>query len=163
MHWLAIVSSFAVAATVATGAAATSRHKAAAEVEATDRQFNRALEQSDVAALRELIADTYLFTDPAGRLSDKQNVIEGFASRRIRIKSQTTRDVRIEVYADAAVETGVLTSVAIRDGRNTSGTFRFTRVWVKLGGHWRTVAFQETAPQTEAPPTRRVPGPHWRL
>ena len=149
--WLAIFSSLAIAAAAPVAAVAANQHEAA-EVEAADRQFNRALERSDIATLSGLIADEYLFTDPTARLSSKRDVIEGFASGRIRIKSQTTRDVRIDVYGDAAVETGMLTSVALRDGRTAGGTFRFTRVWVKQGGHWRTVAFQETTPQTARAP-----------
>ena len=151
LHWLTVLSSIAIAASVPVSAAAASK-QSATEVETADRQFNRALERSDVAVLSELIADQYVFTDPTGRLSHKQDVIEGFNSGRIRIKSQTTQDVRIDVYGDVAVETGMLTSVAMRDGHNTSGTFRFTRVWVKQEGRWRTVAFQETSPQLAPTP-----------
>ena len=93
-----------------------------------------------------MIADTYVFTDPTGRVSNKDQVIEGFESGRIKIQSQTTRDIRITLFGNTAIETGLLTSVAKRDGRNSGGTFRFTRVWVNSAGRWRTVAFQETAP-----------------
>ena len=119
----------------------------AAEVEQADQAFNRALERFDVNALRELIDDHYVFTDPTGRVSTKQDVIEGFETGRIKIQSQRTQDVHVQVYGDAAVETGMLTSVAVRDGKNSGGTFRFTRVWVKRNGRWQTVAFQETAPR----------------
>lgn len=139
-----------IAAPVAgcTTANVNSQH-AAAEVANADWQYNRALERSDLSALRDLLVDTYVFTDPTGRVSEKEDVIKGFASGRIRIQSQTTRNVRIDVFGDAAVETGFLTSDAIRDGRNSGGTFRFTRLWVKRNGRWRTAAFQETAPQTQ--------------
>ena len=36
-------------------------------------------------------------------------------------------------------------AIAVRDGRNSGGTFRFTRVWVKQAGRWVTAAIQETA------------------
>lgn len=121
---------------------------AAAEVANADRQYNRALERSDLNALRDLLADTYVFTDPTGRVSGKEDVIKGFETGRIRIKSQTTHDVRIDVFRSAAVETGLLISDAVRDGRNSGGTFRFTRLWIKQKGRWRTAAFQETDPQT---------------
>lgn len=121
--------------------------RAAADVALADQQYNRALEQADVATLREMIADRYVFTDPTGRVSGRDEVIRGVASGRIRISSQTTRNVHVSVFGDAAVETGLLTSVAVRDGRSSGGTFRFTRVWVKQGGRWRTAAIQETAQQ----------------
>lgn len=117
-HLLAVVSSFIIA-TAATAAAESERK--AIEVANADAQFNRALEAADINALRELITDTYVFTDPTGRISTKHDVIEGIASGHIRIRSQSTRDVKIDLYNTAAVETGVLTSVAVRDGRNTGG------------------------------------------
>lgn len=123
------------------------RNRAVEDVEVADQRYNRALERSDFATLRDMIADSYVFTDPAGRVSGRDEVIGGITSGRIRITSQTTQDVRINVFGDAAVETGLLTSVAVRDGRNSGGTFRFTRVWVKRAGRWRTVAIQETAPK----------------
>jgi len=145
-HWGAILFCVAIATTIPTAALAT-HHDAAAEIAIADKQYNDALEQSDVRALRELIADSYVFTDPNGRVSGRAEVIDGISSGRIRIRSQLTSDVRINVFGDAAIETGLLTSVAIRDGRNSGGTFRFTRVWVKRAGRWRTAAIQETAPQ----------------
>ena len=138
---------FAVIAASVGGCATidTYTQRTAAEVANADWQYNRALERADLGALRDLLADTYVFTDPTGRVSGKDDVIKGFAAGRIHIKRQTTQNVRIDVFGAASVETGVLTSDAIRDGRNSGGTFRFTRFWVKQNGRWRTAAFQETA------------------
>lgn len=130
-------------------APAIGRDRAAAAVELADQHYNRALERADVATLRAMIDDNYVFTDPAGRVSNRDQVIEGIASGHIVITSQITRDARISVFGDAAVETGILTSVAMRDGRNSGGTFRFTRVWVKRAGRWITAAFQETGLASE--------------
>jgi ketosteroid isomerase-like protein len=128
-------------------APASAADRAAADVELADQRYNQALEQADVPTLREMIAKGYVFTDPTGRVSGRDEVIGGIASGRIRITSQRTRDVQIRVFGNAAVEAGLLTSVAVRDGRNSGGTFRFTRMWVKQAGRWRTAAIQETKPQ----------------
>ena len=128
-------------------APALAHDRAAADVELADEQYNHALERADIATLRAMIADGYVFTDPNGRVAGRDEVIGGVANGRIRITSQTTQNVQIRVFGDVAVETGLLTSVAVRDGRNSGGTFRFTRVWVKQGGRWKTAAIQETAPQ----------------
>jgi ketosteroid isomerase-like protein len=147
-----IALSAGVLVLMASATPAVGGNRASAEVQSADQQYNRALERSDTAALRDLIADTYVFTDPTGRVSGRGDVIGGIASKRIRIQSQSTRDVRIEIFGDAAIETGLLTSVAVRDGRNSGGTFRFTRVWVKQAGRWRTAAMQETASRDQLPP-----------
>jgi ketosteroid isomerase-like protein len=129
------------------GAPALAADRAAADVALADQRLNLALERADIATLRDMIADEYVFTDPTGRVAGRDEVIGGVAWGRIHITSQTTRDVQIRVYGHAAVETGLLTSVAVRDGRNSSGTFRFTRLWVKQAGRWKTAAIQETAPE----------------
>ncbi len=120
---------------------------ATAEVQSAHSEFNAALVEADVTALDRLIADTYVFTDPTGRVSSKQDILKGLSHQAIRIKAQDVRNVTVHVYGNAAVETGVLTSTANRDGKDTSGTFRYTRVWVHQDGRWQTVAFQETKPQ----------------
>ena len=123
-----------------------SQEAAVEAIHAAHSAFNIALQKSDVAALDRLIAATYVFTDPNGRVTDKKGILEGFRRGIIKITSQEVRDVTVHVYGSAAVETGELTSKATREGRDTSGTFRYTRVWVNHNGTWQTVAFQETRP-----------------
>jgi hypothetical protein len=50
----------------------------------------------------------------------------------------------VKVYDNLAVEIGKLVSQASREGKDSGGTFRFTRVWLNRDGRWQTVAFQET-------------------
>ena len=100
--------------------------------------------KADVTAIAKTLADTYSFTDPTGRISTKEDVLNGFKRGAIKIESHDLSDVKVQVYGSVAVETGLLISKAMRDGRNSGGTFRFTRVWVNQNGQWKTVAFQET-------------------
>jgi len=116
---------------------------AASGVEDADREFARALVKADVVAIASTLADTYTFTDPTGRVSTKEDVLKGFKHGSIKIESHDLSELKVQVYGRVAVETGLLTSKAMRDGRNSGGT-RFTRVWLKQNGQWKTVAFQET-------------------
>jgi ketosteroid isomerase-like protein len=116
----------------------------AAMVLSADKERNAAMEKIDLAVLDRTTAETYVFTDPNGRVTAKKELMESFKSGAIKIESQEIRDAKVQLYGDVAVETGELTSKANRDGRDTSGTYRFTRVWAKRGGVWQTVAFQET-------------------
>ena len=116
-------------------------------VERADREFAAAMVKADVRVIENMLAETYTFTDPTGRVSTKKDVLDGFKSGAIRIESHDISDVHVWVYGNAAIATGLLTSKAMRDGRDSGGTFRFTRVWVSRDGKWRTVAFQETRKQ----------------
>src|SRR3954468_4783085 len=96
-------------------------------IEKADRAFAAAMVEPDLLALANSYADDYVFTDPTGRVSHKTELLDSFRQGVIKIRSQEISDVHVSVYGDVAVETGKLVSNATRDGRDSSGTFRFTR------------------------------------
>lgn len=115
-----------------------------AAIEKADQTFADAMVKADLVALANTYADDYVFTDPTGRVSHKAELLDSFRRGVIKIRSQEISDVQVNIYGDVAVETGKLVSQATRDGEDSGGTFRFTRVWVNRNGRWQTVAFQET-------------------
>jgi ketosteroid isomerase-like protein len=115
-----------------------------AMIEKADRVFADAMVKADLIALANTYADDYVFTDPAGRVSHKAELLDSFKRGVIKIRSQEISDVQVNVYGDVAVEVGKVMSQATRNGQDSGGTFRFTRVWVKRNRRWQTVAFQET-------------------
>jgi len=138
---LAVLIAFACAASFA---AHQKDADTAAIIERADRAFAAAMVRGDLQALASTYADDYVFIDPTGRISHKSDLLESFKSGVIKIRSQEIRDVQVRLYDGTAVETGTLVSQATRDGKDSGGTFRFTRVWVNRDGRWQTVAFQET-------------------
>lgn len=120
------------------------RADTAAAIESADKAFADAMVKADLAALASTYADDYVFTDPTGRVSLKAELLDAFRRGVITIRSHEISDVHVNVYGNVAVEIGKLVSQATRDGKDSGGTFRFTRVWVNRNGRWQTVAFQET-------------------
>ncbi len=118
---------------------------AAVAVEQADRDFAQAMVSRDLNVLDETYADTYVFTNPSGRMTTKKELMDSFRNGVIKIESQQISEVQVQVYGNVAVETGKLVSRASWAGRDSNGTFRFTRVWLNAKGRWQTVAFQETA------------------
>jgi ketosteroid isomerase-like protein len=120
------------------------RAETPAMIERADRRFAEAMVKADLTALADTYADDYVFTGPTGRVSHKAELLDSFRHGVIKIRSQEISDVQVTVYGDVAVEIGKLVSQATRDGKDSSGTFRFTRIWVNRNSRWQTVAFQET-------------------
>src|SRR3954447_12681469 len=120
------------------------RSDTSATIESADKTFADAMVNADLVALANTYADDYVFTDPTGRVSHKAELLDSFRRGVIKIRSQEISNVQVNVYGEVAVEIGKLLSQAARDGKDSGGTFRFTRVWVKRDGRWQTVAFQET-------------------
>jgi len=70
----------------------------------------------------------------------KPQVIADFTSGNLRFQSITTDDVKVRVYGNAAVETGLSTMNGQDKGNAVPHDTRFTRVWIKQQGRWRLVA-----------------------
>ena len=119
----------------------------AAAIQKLDKDRTEAIVKGDLDAVDKATGDDYVFTDDTGRVTMKKELMDNLKSGAIKLTSQTTSDVKIHVYGNTAVETGKVTAKGTRDGKDISGTERFTRVWVNRGGTWQTVAFQETKAQ----------------
>src|SRR4029077_9510881 len=105
-----------------------------------DNERIQAQIHADVAALQRIYADDFIGVGPSGTVRTKPQVISDFTSGVLRFQSITTDDVRVRVYGNAAVETGLSTMNGQDKGNAVPHDTRFTRVWVKKQGRWRLVA-----------------------
>jgi len=117
------------------------------EIKALEEERNRAILRGDAAALERMTADDYTFITLRGELRTKSEIVKGFQSGSFKYESREISDLRIRVYGDTAVVTGRSTQKGMENGKNYSGDYRFTRVYVKQNGEWLTVALQATLVQ----------------
>jgi len=115
------------------------------EINALEEERNRAILSGDAAALDRMTADDYTFITLRGELRSKAEIVKGFRSGSFKYESRSISDLNIRVYGDAAVVTGRSTQKGTENGKDYSGDYWFTRVYVKQGGRWVTVALQTTA------------------
>ena len=95
---------------------------------------------ADGPALDRLYAADFLGVGPSGTVRTKAQVIADFTSGELKFQTISTDEVRVRVHGGAAVETGLSTMTGQDKGMSVPRDTRFTRVWVKQGGHWRLVA-----------------------
>ena len=110
------------------------------EIKKVDRDRIQAQVNADAVALDRIYADDFIGIGPSGTLRTKKEVLSDFASGSLKFQSITTDDVRIRVYDNAAVETGLSTMKGQDAEKVVPEENRFTRVWIKQGGRWRLVA-----------------------
>ena len=91
-----------------------------------------------------MTADDYTFITLRGELRTKSDIVKGFQSGSFRYQSRQISDLNIRVYGNSAVVTGRSTQQGSENGKDYSGDYRFTRVYVKQNGRWLTVALQAT-------------------
>jgi ketosteroid isomerase-like protein len=145
MPWAIIVATTFIALTVFAGDVTARNHAAVeAEVSKALADVRRASLDADIDALERLLADDFTFIDASGQLVRKHEVIDAFLKKVAVIQSWTYDRVSIRVYETFAVATGISELQQRAMNKDTSGRFRFTRVFVKEGGQWRSVAMQAT-------------------
>jgi ketosteroid isomerase-like protein len=117
----------------------------AEEIRALEKAFDEAIVRRDVSALDQLTSDDFTFTGPGGQVLTKAEVLKGFStSATFKYEYRQTDELKIRVYGDAAVVTGRFVQTTQENGKDYSGAYRFTRVYVRQNEHWLSVTLQTT-------------------
>ena len=109
-----------------------------------EQDRTQAAVKGDTTFLEQNTADDYTFINPWGTLRTKAQLLEDFKAGQIKFQSNDLDELHARVYGDTAVVTGRSTQKGQTYGHDTSGQYRFTRVYVKQNGRWQSVAFQST-------------------
>ncbi len=128
----------------ASGFASSAVDKSKEEIRALETARNEAIVHGDAAALERMTSDDYTFITLRGELRTKAEIVKGFSTGAFKYASREISDLNIRVYGDAAVVTGRSTQKGTENGKDYSGDYRFTRVYVRQDGRWLTVALQTT-------------------
>ncbi len=103
-----------------------------------------AVVKGDIATLDKQTADDYVLISMNGRMTDKSQMLDGFKTGQSKLTSNDLSDLKVRVYGDAAVVTGKADVKGTLGGQDATGQILFTRVYVKKGGRWQSVSFQQT-------------------
>jgi hypothetical protein len=96
----------------------------------------------DVRVYDDVIAADFSGQWADGTRSGKRETIASLASGQDVYEAVALGPLDVRIYGIAAVVTGTFTEKSTLSGRDGSGLYRFTDVWVKRHGRWQVVAFQ---------------------
>jgi uncharacterized protein (TIGR02246 family) len=134
-------SSTAVTAAAAAASPAENVEQALIKLE---REWAEALVKADVAALDRVMADDWSMTNWDGRTQTKAQSIAEIKSGANKFEVVSVGDIKVRVFGDAAVVTLAQTEKSQERGKDSSGRYLFTDVWVKRDGRWQAVATHGT-------------------
>ena len=100
--------------------------------------------KADTSAMGSSMTDDYSMVTPTGAVQDKTAVLDSFKSGERKIENIQLEDTKVRVYGNSAVVTGTSNIKGTYKGQDISGKYRYTRVYVKQNGKWKTAAFQQT-------------------
>jgi ketosteroid isomerase-like protein len=71
---------------------------------------------------------------------DKTRIIADLKSGDLKFESSKLEDMKVHVYGNAAIVTYATTDKGAYKGKDISGRYRWTDVFIKRGGNWQLVA-----------------------
>ena len=105
-----------------------------------ERLWNDAQVHRDSRALQALIADRFVNTEYDGEVSDRDKFLADIKNPEFKPSLLNIRDVKVNLYRDTAVVTGIYQTKGIYSGRGYEHTGRFTDTWIFENGRWLCVA-----------------------
>jgi ketosteroid isomerase-like protein len=115
-----------------------------AAIEQLERDRQDAFIRGDIDALDHDTARDSTTINGVGKLSTKPQMMENLRQGKTKVLSVKLDNLKARIYGDTAVLTGEYRDVNVRDGVQRETHALFTRVFVKNGGQWQAVAYQQT-------------------
>jgi ketosteroid isomerase-like protein len=110
------------------------------EVLAIERDIMSAIRGKDVATLAPLLADDFIYRTHFGAEADKAAFLESVASFPVEILSLRGEELKVNVYGDTAVLTGVqIAEARPPEGETEESAVAFTDVFLRRNGQWLMV------------------------
>ena len=110
-----------------------------------ENEWGTAYKTGDVATLDKIQADDFLLVDPSGKLSTKADDLRDVKSGTSKWSDVKMEDLKVRVYGKTAIASGVLTIKGTYAGKDVTGKYRFTDVFVKKKDNWKAVSGHVTA------------------
>ena len=135
-------------ATVPVGNGKSNKSSAEQTLIQMEQDWSQADIQKDAKTLSRILADDWIGIDFEGTLLNKAQALTGIGSNSGSLQSTVLRDVKVRIYGDTAVVTGTDTEKGEYHGKDSSGKYLWTDVFVHRKGRWEAVSSQSTKVST---------------
>ena len=109
-----------------------------------ENEFAEAIVRNDLDGLGRLVADEWIIIDPDGGIVGRARFFEVIKSGALTHQTMESEDLRVCVYGDSAVVTGITRTKGKFMGQEFSTHERATDFFVRLNGQWRCALTQLT-------------------
>jgi ketosteroid isomerase-like protein len=126
---------------------------AAREVFAAIRDWADAVRSGDATALDRIFEDELIVTTADGKTRGKSAEIELLKPRpNVKAVSISNDDVKVRIFGDSALATGLVRMHIRIDERESHTAFRYTTMFVRKDGRWQIVGLHANAPKPRDAP-----------
>ena len=140
---ISAVPQAAIANPFQAGIPRTQKHESRREIDQLEEVWRNALLKSNAAAMDALLADDYMAITPSGTLQTKDQAMASLRSGQTHITTLNISERRVRFYRATALVTSVAEVKGTAGGHDISGSYRYTRVYVRdEKGVWKVVSFE---------------------
>ncbi len=109
-----------------------------------ENEFARAVANNDADALDGILADDWIIVDPDGGIIDKARFLGVIRSGALSHESMESTHLRVRLYGNSAVVTGLTTTKGKFMGQDFASCERATDIFVRQADRWQCVFTQLT-------------------
>lgn len=109
-------------------------------IQELETKLLRAMQESDVATLNNLLSSELIYTTPEGNILSKEEDLAHYTSGLLKIDSLNATEREVFEFDENYIVSGKVEVSGEYSNRPITGTYRFTRVWTKnLLGHYQII------------------------
>lgn len=142
----ALALALAVSAAAVVGQAGMPRgqkHESRHEIDQLEETWREAVMKGNTAAMSNLLADDYMAITASGTLQTKDQTLESLRAGRVHFTTLDISDRKVRFYGTTALVTSVADVQGTTSDGDVSGSYRYTRVYVRdATGAWKVVSFE---------------------
>jgi hypothetical protein len=105
-----------------------------------EKAWTEAVVKRDLAFFDRITADEHTLTAPDGTVMTKAQQVALVKSGEYTVTSAVQDAIKVWIYGDVAVVTGLCTEKSQFKGKDSSGQYRWTDTFIKRDGRWQCVA-----------------------
>ena len=109
-----------------------------------EKEFTEAIVANDPEAIERFVADDWIIINSDGGIIDKGRFLGVIKSGALTHEMMESDDIRVRIYGESTVVTGLARSQGKFMGQDFSTRERATDVFVRHDGQWRCVLSQLT-------------------
>jgi ketosteroid isomerase-like protein len=110
-----------------------------------EKEFTQAIVKNDPEGIERFVADDWIIINADGGIIDKERFLGVVKSGALTHEIMESDDIRVRVYGESAVITGLVRTKGKFMGQDFITRERATDVFVRYDGRWRCVLSQLTS------------------
>jgi len=119
------------------------KHESRHEIDQLEEEWRDAVLKGNTAAMDTLLDDDYMAITASGTLQSKEQTLANLRAGTLHLNSLDVSDRKVRFYGTTALVTSRAEVSGTNANGNISGSFRYTRVYVRdEHGHWKIVSFE---------------------